>query len=115
MVDRRIGGGIKVSGGFEEINWGVDMYFIKTKTDLQGGASYTIAGVGPVLSVPYALHAKRAETATGSGTYAEGTPVNIVASANPGWMFTGWTGDTDYVDNVTSSNATVTMPAKAFP
>ncbi len=40
------------------------MYFIKTEIDLQGGASYTIAGVSQVLSVPYALHAKTAETVT---------------------------------------------------
>ncbi len=227
LVSLEIGGGTEVSGSFEEIDWGADMYFIKTETDLQGGTSYTIAGVSQVLSVPYALHAKTAETATegleetdpvfmvspaagieathidnweeafswgdheglyrpedwtpgwedmpggnhpgdmrywdgnswlsiapgaqgqiltwcngvpqwgpcldidlydlvlhvdpaqggtatGSGAYAEGTQVNIVASADPGWQFTVWTGDTDYLDNVASSNATVTMPAKSI-
>ncbi len=227
LVSLEIGGGTIVSGSFEEIDWGADMYFIKTETDLQGGASYTIAGVSQVLSVPYALHAKTAETATegleetdpvfmaspaagieamhldnwdkafswgdheglyrpedwtpdwedmpggnhpgdmrywdgtswlsiepgeqgqtltwcngvpqwgpcldndlydlvlhvdpdqggtstGGGAYAEDTQVNIVASANPGWVFTGWTGDTDYLDNVASSNATVTMPGKSI-
>ncbi len=64
LVSLEIGGGTEISGSFEEIDWGTDMYFIKTETDLQGGASYTIAGVSQVLSVPYALHAKTAETAT---------------------------------------------------
>ncbi len=64
LVSLEIGGGTEISGSFDDIDWGADIYFIKTETDLQGGASYTIAGVSQVLSVPYALHAKTAETAT---------------------------------------------------
>jgi len=64
LVSIEIGDGTQLTGSMEEIDWTEGPYFIKTEIDLQGGASYTIAGVSQVLSVPYALHAKTAETVT---------------------------------------------------
>jgi hypothetical protein len=58
-----IGGGSVVSGTFANINWSAGPYFIKTETDPNGGTSYSITGISQLLSVPYALHAKVAETA----------------------------------------------------
>ncbi len=52
--------------GFSIIDWTNDIYFIKTETDPEGGTNYTITGVSQLLSVPYALHAKTAETVTGA-------------------------------------------------
>ncbi|MCF8374224.1 MAG: DUF1566 domain-containing protein [Bacteroidales bacterium] len=62
LISIEIGGG----AGFNAIDWANDNYFIKTETDLSGGINYTITGTSQLLSVPYALHAKTAESITGS-------------------------------------------------
>jgi hypothetical protein len=62
IVTLNIGGGTVVSGVFANINWASGTYFLKTETDLNGGANYTINGISQMLSVPYALNAKVAET-----------------------------------------------------
>ncbi|MEA3316716.1 MAG: FISUMP domain-containing protein [Bacteroidota bacterium] len=64
LVSIEIGAGTVQSGDFITIDWANDTYFIKTETDLAGGANYTITGTSQLLSVPYALHAKTAETVT---------------------------------------------------
>ncbi len=67
LVTLEIGTGTIVSGNFSTINWGNGAYFIKTETDLNGGTSYTITGTSQLLSVPYALNAKTAESIIGTG------------------------------------------------
>ncbi len=62
LISIEIGSGTVVNGDFATIDWGNDNYFIKTETDPTGGSNYTITGVSQLLSVPYALHAKTAET-----------------------------------------------------
>ena len=61
LVSIEIGAGTVVSGNFANIDWTAGSYFIKTETDLNGGANYTITGTSQLLSVPYALNAKTAE------------------------------------------------------
>jgi len=63
-----IGTGTVQGGDFTTIDWANGSYFIKTETDLTGGVNYTITGTSQLLSVPYALHAKTAETVTGGGS-----------------------------------------------
>lgn len=68
LVSIEIGTGAVESGDFTTIDWKNGPYFIKTETDpdgATGGISYTITGTSQLLSVPYALHAKTAETLTG--------------------------------------------------
>ena len=72
LVSIEIGDGTVQSGDFTSIDWANGPYFIKTETDLTGGASYTIIGTSQLLSVPYALHAKTAETVVGSTTLVIG-------------------------------------------
>ncbi|MBU3820774.1 DUF1566 domain-containing protein [Flavobacteriaceae bacterium XHP0103] len=72
LVTIEIGGGSVISGVFSNINWGTDTYFIKTETDLNGSTNYTITGTSQLLSVPYALHAKTAESFTGATTLTVG-------------------------------------------
>jgi hypothetical protein len=80
LVSIEIGGG----AGFNTIDWASDEYYIETKTAIVPPlTTYTIAGVSQLLSVPYALHAKTAESVTGGIT--ETDPV-----------FTAW--DKDYAD-----------------
>jgi uncharacterized protein (TIGR02145 family) len=65
LVSVEIGGGIALTGNFSSIDWGSGEYFIKTETDPSGGTNYSIVGISQMLSVPYALHAKTAESVTG--------------------------------------------------
>ena len=73
LVSLEIGAGTVESGDFATIDWANGPYFIKTETDPTGGTSYSITGTSQLLSVPFALHAKTAETVTGGIT--ENDPV----------------------------------------
>ena len=73
LVSLEIGNGTIIIGSFAAIDWENGPFFIKTETDPTGGTSYTITGISQLLSVPYALHAKTAETVT--GTITETDPV----------------------------------------
>ncbi|HBS87443.1 MAG: hypothetical protein A2W91_00745 [Bacteroidetes bacterium GWF2_38_335] len=73
LVSIEIGGGTVVSGDFTAIDWATGPYFIKTETDpdgTTGGVSYSITGTSQLLSVPYALYAEKAGTATGGGNFS---------------------------------------------
>ncbi len=65
LVSLEIGSGTIISGDFTTIDWGNGPYFIKTETDPTGGTNYTITGTSQLLSVPYALHAKTADSISG--------------------------------------------------
>jgi len=58
LVTIEIGGSIS----FDTIHWENGPYFIKTETDPEGGANYTIIGTSKLLSVPYALYAEKSGT-----------------------------------------------------
>jgi uncharacterized protein (TIGR02145 family) len=73
LVSLEIGAGTVVSGTFATIDWANGPHFIKTETDPTGGTSYTISGTSQLLSVPFALHAKTAQTITGA--ISESDPV----------------------------------------
>lgn len=80
LVSIEIGG----TTNFNNINWANGPYFIETKTATTAPlTSYTIIATSQLLSVPYAQHAKTAETIT--GTITEIDPV-----------FSNW--DKDYND-----------------
>ena len=63
LVSIEIGSGAE----FSTIDWTNGPYFIKTETDPTGGTAYSITGTSQLLSVPYALHAKTAESVTSGG------------------------------------------------
>jgi hypothetical protein len=66
LVSIEVGNGTPTSGTlFSSIDWSAGPYFLKAETDPAGGSTYTISGISEILSVPYALHAKTAETLTG--------------------------------------------------
>jgi uncharacterized protein (TIGR02145 family) len=102
LVTLEIGDGTLVSGSFASIDWADGPYFIKTETDPTGGTSYTITGTSQLLSVPYALHAKTAETVSGGinetdPIYGASQAADITASdiANLGNLSGTNTGDQD--------------------
>ncbi len=47
---------------------------------------------------------------TGSGLYAENEEVVATATPSPGYRFTNWSGDVEYIDDPYSPNVTVIMP-----
>ncbi len=65
LLSIEIGGGTVLSGIFENIDWGGDKYFVKTEIDVDNNASYDVTGTSQLLSVPYALHAKTADSLAG--------------------------------------------------
>jgi len=67
LVTIEIGGGLPVTGTFSGINWSNGPYFIKIETDPSGGTNYTIINTSQLLSVPYALHSKTADSLAGGG------------------------------------------------
>lgn len=90
---------IEIGGeaGFSTIDWSNGVYFIKTETDPEGGTNYTITGISQLLSVPYALHAKTAESITG-----DIPEVDPVYSASPASSVT--TGDVTNLENLSGIN-----------
>ena len=47
---------------FNSINWANGPYFVEILMDVHGGTNYQLFGTSELLSVPYALHAKTAES-----------------------------------------------------
>lgn len=91
LISIEIGAGTVVSGDFTTINWANGNYFIKTETAVEAPITvYTITGVSQLLSVPYALHAKTAETITGSITEIDPIYSSSVASSITGADTTNW-------------------------
>jgi hypothetical protein len=81
LASIEIGAGTKLwwNPNFKDIDWSAAPYFIKTDTDPIGGTAYTITGTSQILSVPYAFHAKTAETFL--GTIPENDPVFEASAA----------------------------------
>lgn len=65
LISIQIGSGTVITGTISGIDWSSDSYFIKTETDPAGGTSYSIAGTTQLLSVPYALYAKKSGSDSG--------------------------------------------------
>lgn len=62
LFSLRIGDGTPSIGSIAGIDWGSGPYFLEVRMDPAGGTSYVPVGTQQLLSVPYALHAKTAET-----------------------------------------------------
>jgi hypothetical protein len=95
LVSLEIGAGTVVSGDFTTIDWANGPYFIKTETDPTGGTSYTITGISQLLSVPFALYAKTAESVTGTITETDPIFGASVASGITGTDTTYWNNKQD--------------------
>lgn len=64
LVNLEIGNGTVVFGDFSTIDWAAGPYFIETAVDITGGTTFAVMGTSQLMSVPYALHAKTAESVT---------------------------------------------------
>lgn len=61
LVNLEIGTGTTVDN-FAAIDWSAGPYYFETMADLTGGTSYSSLGTSQLLSVPYALYSKTAES-----------------------------------------------------
>ena len=102
LISIKIGDGTVQSGDFTNIEWANGPYFIKTETDPAGGTDYTITGTSQLLSVPYALHAKTAESV--SGTITETDPVFTAWDKSTGISITE--SQISDLDHFTTANET---------
>jgi hypothetical protein len=113
LVSLEIGAGTVESGDFTTIDWANGPYFIKTETAVEAPlTTYTITGTSQLLSVPYALHAKTAETVTGAitetdPTFTSSQAANIDATdiTNLGNLSGTNTGDQDISGIATNTQA----------
>ena len=67
LVSLQIGEGNKEVGEFSGIDWSQGTYFIETQLDVKNTQDFSVTGISEILSVPYALHAKSADSFTGDG------------------------------------------------
>ncbi len=54
---------------FQSIDWSNGPYFLEVQMDPTGGTSYTYVGTQQLLSVPYALYSKKAESVINTGIF----------------------------------------------
>ena len=90
LVNLEIGSGTVVSGNFTTIDWSAGPYFIETAVDVTGGTSYAVMGTSQLMSVPYALHAKTAESIVGGGSGGGGFTHYIGEEFGGGVIFHLW-------------------------
>ncbi len=124
-----IGQGTPVTGAFNSIDWGGAAKFTEVEIDPAGGTSYTSIGTTQMLSVPYALHATKADTAANvkiTPGAASGNLLQSDANGNASWatpsslsiggwnvdangdMFNTNTGDIYLNHNLNASNISAT-------
>ena len=94
LISIKIGDGNTLTGTFENIDWTDGPYFIKTETDPEGGNNYTITGTSQLLSVPYALHAKVADSLAGKVSESDpdfnASAASDISSADSVVRSSGW-------------------------
>jgi hypothetical protein len=81
LVNLEIGNGAIVTGTINTINWANGPYFAKVELDINNGTNFITMGTSELLSVPYALYAEKAGTAS----YNETDPI---FSAHPSFGIT---------------------------
>ncbi len=117
LASVEIGTGTVQSGNFSTINWANGIYFIKTETDPTGGTSYTITGTSQFLSVPYALHAKTADSVIGAVTETDPVFGASVANGITGTDTTIWNNKQNQLvagTNVTISGDTISVTGGSY-
>ena len=108
LVSIEIGNG----AGFSAINWANDVYFIKTETDPIGGSNYTITGTSQLLSVPYALYAKTAESITGGITETDSLFNASVAKSITAVDTSKWTSKSNFSGSYTDLSNKPAIPTQ---
>jgi uncharacterized protein (TIGR02145 family) len=100
LVSLEIGGGSMMVGDFSTIDWGDGPYFLQTEIDPSGGTTYSIIGTIELISVPYALYAKTAETIAGGITETDPVFGASVAAGITGTDTANWNLDNDPTNEI---------------
>lgn len=85
-----IGAGAVQSGSMGTIDWSNDNYYLQVGMDAAGSTNFLTMGTTQLLSVPYALHAKTAESIVGGGTGGGGFTHYIGEEFGGGVVFHLW-------------------------
>ena len=85
-----IGAGAAQIGTMENIAWDTDNFYLQIGMDANGGTNFMTMGTTQLLSVPYALHAKTAESIVGGGTGGGGFTHYIGEEFGEGVIFHLW-------------------------
>ena len=85
-----IGAGAVQSGSMATIDWSNDNYYLKVGMDATGGTNFLTMGTTQLLSVPYALYAKSAESLVGGGSGGGGFTHYIGEEFGGGVVFHLW-------------------------
>ena len=108
-----VGNGTAQSGSISNIQWGSDNHYLKVAIDANGGGNFITMGTTQIMSVPYALNAKKADNgidrvSTNGDTLYLSNGQTFVAGGS-----TGGTGNlvlptitTNAVTGITSNSAT---------
>ncbi len=71
LANLLVGTGTPDFGALPEIDWEAGPYFLQIEIDLENEGAFVFAGVSPLMSVPYALHAKTTEQPGPQGPQGE--------------------------------------------
>ncbi len=85
-----VGAGAIQSGSISTIDWGNDNYFLKIGIDVNGGTNFLEVGTTQLLSVPYALYAKKAGSIIAGGNSSDSLQHHIGESYGGGIIFHLW-------------------------
>jgi hypothetical protein len=117
LISLEIGDGVNVVGVFSNINWANGPFFIQTETDPTGGTNYSIFGTSQLLSVPFALYAKTAETVTGGILETDPIFASSIAASIVSGDTALWNLDNDSLNEIqilTLSNDTLYLSNSGF-
>jgi len=100
--------------GWEFVNWTGDTGTIanvnSASTTITMNGDYSItANFVQLPQYTLAIYSGSGGSVSGAGTYYEGQVVNIRATADTGWAFDNWSGDTATIADVNDRTTTITM------
>ncbi|MBN1180703.1 MAG: hypothetical protein JXB49_00350 [Bacteroidales bacterium] len=87
---------------FGAIDWSTGTYFVKVELDPDGGTAYDEMGTSQLLSVPYALYANKANTATENDPVFGASPAETIESSD----ITDWSTAYGWGDHSTAGYLT---------
>ncbi len=76
LINMVIGAGTPQVGTFNNINWAVGPFFVNLAVDFSNGVNYQDFGTQQLMSVPYALYAKKSGAQLNQWGYGNTVPVN---------------------------------------
>lgn len=97
LITAQVGQGTAILGTMGAIDWSQGPYYMVCRIDPQGGTNYVLSTITQIQSVPYALYANRADSAS---HYSETDPVyqNSVAFAISAADTARWSAKLDSIN-----------------